>query len=403
MTIRLTTRRALRWAHVWLGLGGSALILVMGLTGGIATLRPQAGTLLSPPAGGGISPETARDLAARANRTLLPKSPAPPDARPARCAASIDWNQAERDLQSVAGGAINRVYFPDSAVTGEFRVQFRMAGDGGKVFKHAIYDACAGKVLGLENLTWMDWIVDLHHNLRLSEATGRWVVGVAGVATLISAITGLLYWLLGSGTWKARVNRLLGLRPGQSGFKTTLDLHRLFGLAACFLLALGSFTGLCVTFPQNTRTAITWMSGVAIAGRGDVRSQRPKSKSAPAGLNELILAAKGAVPNGTLREIRFPDGGGPIQIRMHLPGDFRSTGNNVVSLDRTAKVTGVDLYAGKPFANRFYQSMAALHFGEWGEPSYRGLYASSGFAAALLAITGVFLWWIPRRHRRAVR
>jgi uncharacterized iron-regulated membrane protein len=371
--IRLVTRRAVKWAHVWLGLAAGTLILLLGVTGGIAVLRPQVATLLSPSAANGA------------------------------CLASVDWNSAEREVQVAAGSAINRIYFPESTVTRDFRVHFRMNGDGGKIFKHVIYDACAGKVLGFANLNWMDWTIDLHHNLLLSEATGRYVVGATGAATLISAATGLLYWMLAGGTWKSRFTRLIGYRPGQSGFKTTLDLHRVFGLAACGLLAVGAFTGLCVCFPQNTRAAIVWMTGVTISGRGDVRAPRAKSKSAPAGLDGLILSAQRAIPRGTLREIRFPDAGGPIQIRMKLPGDFRSTGNNVVSLDRAAKVTAVDLYAGKPFANRFYQSMMALHDGEWGGPAYRGMYAGAGFASALLTITGVFLWWVPRRGRPGVK
>jgi uncharacterized iron-regulated membrane protein len=116
-----------------------------------------------------------------------------------------------------------------------------------------------------------------------------------------------------------------------------------------------------------------------------------------------VRAAQEAIPDGRIREIRLPDGPGYVQVRMWREGDFRSLGNNVVFVDRAGKAAAVDLYAAKPFANRFLQAMAALHYGEWGGPAYLVLYVVSGLASGLLLVTGALVWWLPMRKRTVLR
>lgn len=360
---RIATRRTLRWVHLWLGLVGGAFLVLMGATGGIVALRPQTATLLSPA------------------RVAGP------------CVATPDWNRAERDVRAASGTDINRIYFPEE---GDSRVRFRM--DGGpidKVYKHVIYDACAGKVLGFANLGWMDYLVDLHHNLR-GEHTGRYWAGIIGALLLVSGLTGFVLWLLAG----ANIAKLFRLDAGGSTLRMSLDLHRVFGLLAGALLVVGSFTGIWFCFPQTMRGMLSLVAPVA----ADVRAPRGmKSDAPPAGLNELITGAQRAIPDGRIREIRLPEGNGSVQIRMWRQGDFRSLGNNVVFLDRSARVAAVDLYAGKPFGNRFVQAMAGLHYGEWGGLAFRGIYAVAGLASALLMVTGVLMWWLPRRQKAPAR
>ncbi len=351
----------MRWVHLWLGLVAGIFVVLMGVTGGIVALRPPMAMWLSPPA------------------------------QTTNCAAVTDWNRVESEVRAYAGTPINRIYLPDA---GESRTRFR-TDDGDKVFRHVIYDACSDKVLGFASLGWMDWLVDLHHNLR-AEKTGRTVAGYIGLVLLVSGITGFLLWLLAG----ARVSKLFSYRAGQSGIKTSLDLHRVFGLAAGALLVFAAFTGIWLSFPQTLRGML---AAVAPFSRDERPARGGAGKGEKAGLNELITAAQRAIPDGRLREIRLPEGNGSVQIRVWRPGDFRSLGNNVVYLNSAAKVTAVDLYAGKPFGNRFVQAMAGLHYGEWGGLPFRLLYAAAGFASALLMVTGVLLYWLPRRRKSVAR
>ena len=47
--------------------------------------------------------------------------------------------------------------------------------------------------------------------------------------------------------------------------------------------------------------------------------------------------------------------------------------------------------------------MAGLHYGEWGGLVYRSVYAAAGFASGLLLVTGVLIWWLPKRKQAVLR
>lgn len=140
-------RRALWWAHASLGLPGGILFVLMGLSGAV-----PSGTQPS-----FLSCATARGRLQRSGRL---------DPRRRR-----DRNFAESDVLGIYWPA------PDS---GESRVRFRMQSPRrGRGNSYVIYDACARKILGYASLGWIDWIVDLHHDL-LIEKNGKQWVGASG-------------------------------------------------------------------------------------------------------------------------------------------------------------------------------------------------------------------------------
>jgi uncharacterized iron-regulated membrane protein len=356
-------RTITRWAHLWLGLIGGVFICLMGFTGGVVGLRPQIATLLSPAA---------------------PKVQT--------CQSSPDWNAAARDIASYAHSEINRIYGPYGSDT---RYRFRMATDQPAIYRHLIYDACSGRILGSVSLAWMDWTVDLHHNL-LAGKSGRVWAGFFGVAMLASGLTGLLVWALTKPSLRAAFQ--VQLRWSRA---TPRQLHRALGVLAMLLLMLEAFTGLWLCFPQTMRGMLT-----AVAPPPeDVRPARAPhggDSSQAAGLGDIMAAARTAVPDGSVREIRLPEGTGTVQVRMWRPGDFRSLGNNVVYVSSAnAHVLGVDRFAERSASNRFTQAMAGLHYDEWGGLPFRVLSAVAGLVTPLLFISGLLLWWYSRPRRNS--
>jgi uncharacterized iron-regulated membrane protein len=215
---------------------------------------------------------------------------------------------------------------------------------------------------------------------------------------LVSGISGLLLWLLA----KPDLRTVFQI-PLRFSKRTPLEVHRLAGLGAACLLGLEAFTGLWLCFPQTMRgmlaTAVPISADVrpARAPRNAASSTEPKAR---AGLGELIAAAHDAIPDGSIEEIRMPEGNGDVQIRMWRPGDFRSLGNNVVFLSgSTAQVRVVDRYADRPAANRFLQAMAGLHYDEWGGLPFRLAACAAGLATPLLFVTGILIWWYSRRRK----
>ena len=358
----LALRRFSGWIHLWLGLIAGAFICLMGVTGGLVGLRPQIAALLSPAA------------PVHAN-----------------CEAPPDWNRAARDITAFAQSEINRIYGPYGADT---RFHFRMMTDRPAIYKHVIYDACAQRVLGSINFAWMDWTVDLHHNL-LSGRTGRLWAGAIGIAMLLSGLSGLLVWLLSRPDLRTAFQIRLRFTR-----RTPREVHRALGLGAACFLALEAFTGLWLCYPQTMRGMLT---AVASAPE-DVRPARAARGDAPgarAGLDQLMASARATFPDGFVREIRMPEGNGNVQVRMWRPGDFRSLGNNVVYLSSSdARVLGVDRYADRSASSRFVQAMAGLHYDEWGGLPFRILCSVAGLLTPVLFLAGFLIWWYSRPRRK---
>jgi uncharacterized iron-regulated membrane protein len=270
----------------------------------------------------------------------------------------------------------------------------RLATDNPILFHHVIYDACSGRVLGSINMMWMDWTVDLHHNL-LSGRTGRLWTGAIGVVMLFSGVSGLLMWLL------AKPNLATAFRIQFAwSRRTPRELHRALGIVAALLLSLEAFTGLWLAFPQTMRGAVTAVAGAPEDVR-PARGAREKSQSR-ATLADLMAAAHSAIPDGFVREIRMPEGNGNATIRMWRASDFRILGNNVVYVSgATGRVLAVDRYAERSGSNRFVQAVAALHYDEWGGLTVRILCSVAGLLTPVLFVSGIFLWWYARPRKNA--
>lgn len=345
--------------HLWIGLITGLFIVLMGFTGGIVALRPQIATFLSP---------------------AVPRNGA--------CETSPDWNRAESQITALSGSAVNRINGPYGSDT---RWHFRMMTNQPAIYRHVIYDACSAKVLGSINLAWMDWTIDLHHNL-LSGHTGRRIAGFIGIVMLVSGLSGLLLWLM----TKPNLGTAFRIAPRFSA-ATPRQIHRAFGIVSACLLAIEAFTGLWLCFPQTMRGMLALVS----APSPDARPRgRGKRSSGRAGLGEIMAAAQSALPGGAIREIRMPEGDGNVQVRMWLPSDFRSLGNNVVFLSSgSAEVLAIDRYSQKASSNRIVQAMAGLHYDEWGGLPFRVLCAAAGLLTPLLFVTGILIWWYSRRRK----
>ena len=91
------------------------------------------------------------------------------------------------------------------------------------------------EVLGSYDLAWLNWIVDLHHNLRLGPV-GKQLVGAVGIVLFLTTLFGLALWIIRAPVWK----KALRVQWRGSSWKTTnFDLHRSGGLLAnLFLLVI---------------------------------------------------------------------------------------------------------------------------------------------------------------------
>jgi uncharacterized iron-regulated membrane protein len=252
-------------------------------------------------------------------------------------------------------------------------------------------------------------MIDLHRNL-LSGKPGRSTVGAFGVVLFVLSATGILMWLLGARNWRAWISTPKATSTGRFNY----ELHRLCGLWAYGFLALISFTGAGLAWPDTFKSAVQALGGQSSSVRAPkvkAELQRP--------LAEYLRAGRDAMPDGVTTEIRLPESSldrpsqdrpsqdrsskdqpakGPVELRLHRAGDLAPSGNRVYLNPSTAAVLAVDRVADRPLGARFLASLAPLHYGEFGGLPVKAVWSLFAVSPAALFITGVITWW--RRRKR---
>lgn len=206
----------LKTTHIWLGLICGAVLCLTCLSGSIAVFRPQLQDAFSP------------KVAASTDRADLDQAVA-------------------RVLAANPGARLTRVALP-AADRNTFVLTLETSAPKPR---RIVIDAGTGAIAGEIKLTWLDWIIDLHHNL-LGGRTGRRVVGAAGIVLLVISLSGLALWLKGKPSW----SNLIAVNGGGPRRRFYYQLHRATGLWACAFLALLSFTGAALAFPEAFRAVL---------------------------------------------------------------------------------------------------------------------------------------------------
>src|SRR5580692_2497054 len=186
-----------------------------------------------------------------------------------------------------------RVLFP--AAPGEpFVVQVESAGKQERL----VCDASTGRVFGTLNAGFKDWLVDLHRNL-LAGKTGRKAVGGFGIVLFSLAATGMSLWLIGARKWRAWIS----VRPQGGSRRFHFELHRAMGLWSYALLAVVTFTGIGLAYPDTFRSALQQMTGSSSAKKAPRVSESAGLRT----LDEYIDTAAHAMSDGVPTELRLPE------------------------------------------------------------------------------------------------
>jgi uncharacterized iron-regulated membrane protein len=353
-------------AHTWLGLSAGLLFCVLSISGSIIVFRPQ-----------------------------IEKAMGPKPTRPATCVASSrDADEALRIIEAYEPGSrVDRIGFMEYAPD---VWRFQLTRDEGRSVAYIAYDACTRQVLGAANVAWVDWLVDLHHNLLIGK-TGRHLTGIIGMALLLMSISGLIIWLVSNPRWQTA----LRINTGASFHRFAFDSHRSFGLAAMVVLVAQSLTGIWLAWPETMRAALNSIVTVDAELKPAKKKEKARKPGDPPHLSALILAVSKAMPDGRLAELRLPGSPGkPVQARVLRPGDPRSTGNNTITLNAsTAAIISIDRFADRPPAGKAVEWITPIHYGEWGSLGARILLAAAGLMLPVLLISGVLIWWLPKRVR----
>jgi uncharacterized iron-regulated membrane protein len=345
----------LKTIHTWVGLISGLFLSVIALTGSVILFRAEF------------------------ERVALPQRAAADASRHA-C-----LEETSREIAKLRPDShVRRVRLPDGADDAYlFQIE-----DPDKGTERIVSDPSTGRVLGAVQPGWIEWMVDLHRNL-LAGKQGRKTVGGAGVVLFVLSATGLLMWLRGARNWRSWIS----VRRQGSARRFNYELHRASGLWAYAFLAVISFTGVELAYPDTFRQAVQALTGkpATVAGPKKIKSKSSLS------LDEYLRLGRAAMPDGVAIELRLPESGkGPVDLRLYRAGDLSPSGNHVYLNPDSGAVIMIDRIVDRPIGARFLAALSPIHYAQFGGMPFKIAWALLGLTPALLFATGLIAWFRPK-------
>jgi uncharacterized iron-regulated membrane protein len=361
--------RQLLWTfHRWIGLLLLTLLVPISLSGALLVFDDVLDALVHP-----------SRYAVSGNATLAP---------------SVYLAHAKAALDAGLEPAVVRYPGDDGRPV---MVQARGGGrDGGPPRILIVYlDPPTARVLGVADFrsSLIGVLHRFHENLTIPEYSGRAIVGWAGVAMLVLALSGIVLW------WPRNGALLPGLRwrraPGTSG-----NLHHSFGFWISMPLAFVSLTGVYLAFPPQARSLLSSVAPMAPQGpRGFAPPLRRTSIAPDQALAAARALAADAAPIALFLPTASRDGaaGTPtwrIQSRDRAGDDL-----TLLVDDGTAEAS---LRPAPLSGDRAAQWIRWLHEGSHSGMVWRVVVLLTGLFPAVLAVTGLMMWlrgWPKRKLR----
>jgi uncharacterized iron-regulated membrane protein len=238
------------------------------------------------------------------------------------------------------------------------------------------------------------WVHSLHETLLLGQP-GRGVVGWIGVGLLLLSVSGIVLWWPPGRRWKSGFS----VARGATGWRFQRGLHGAAGIWLIALLVLQSMTGIALAFPQTARAIVGLPAQVPRPGRpaGDVTIDPPRAIAAG------IASAQAAVPKAVLLDLRLPVAPGRPMLASLVPPDrWSGAPGAIVTMDPvTARVLSVQEPDTSSVGASLLNWSRAVHEGGAVGPAGRLLLCLFSLALPLFPVTGLAMWTLRRRRRRA--
>jgi len=353
-------RRLWRNVHLVIGIGAALLLIPIGLSGSLLVWHDALDAVMHPGryavSAGPVSAPSGHAAAALAalGATFLPVVVRYPENTQAPVTVSVRDTTAERGARP----RLLTVYLdpPTAGVldVADFRTSF----------------------IGV--------IHRFHENLTIPEYNGRDIVGWAGVAMLVMALTGLYLWWPRNHAWSAALR-------WQRGAGTASRLHHQFGFWICTPLAVLSLTGIYLGFPQQGRAALSSVAAMSPQQRGGFGA--PLLQQTRLTIDQALHAALVSTPDARPAAIFLPTQQGQtwrVQLRQ---------ADEVITVlvdDRGGATTASPRLAGDSIA----AWIRRIHDASRGGIVWQVVIFLCGIFPTVLALTGVIIW-LQRRGRRA--
>ncbi len=231
------------------------------------------------------------------------------------------------------------------------------------------------------------WLEGFHNELA-SGRTGGVVNGIGGSILALLCLTGIVIWWPGIRNWQ----RALGVQWRARWVRINFDLHSAVGFWTFLFVGMWGATGAYFIFQQPVQN----MLGLYQAEKSaEVSTWKPGGTLLPAGV--YVSAAKRAVGKGDLALLYMdtfrPQGQVSAFLTPH-PARPLTLQEEVVHMDpATAKVLQVEGSREWSVGEKFMLATYSIHFGDFGGTYSKAVWTVLGLMPAVLAISGILMWW----------
>jgi uncharacterized iron-regulated membrane protein len=360
VTGRGSARRLWFQGHKWIGLLLAVLIVPISLTGSALVWHDWLDETLNP-----------QRYAVAGEARLSPSFYAQ------KAAAALDAGERIATITLPEGEGpvmVSAARPPEPGATGRpVRTNLWLDPADGRILDRAASNEGAVRVLHV-----------LHGSLMVP-GVGRQIVGWVGAAMLISCISGIWLWWPTSARWTR------GLRWRRQN-STNANLHHQSGFWILIPLAMLSFTGVWISFPQFFSQFTEASTSKAGGGNDRARQMRARPLQTTGLTPDAALAAAKPHATGRLVSIAWPTDqtpewkvsfarlGGPAEVKV---------------ADAGGEVTAPK----PPQPETFARTMRRWHDGTGMGLVWQVIIFVGGIIPALLAVTGIIMWLRTRGWR----
>ncbi len=246
-----------------------------------------------------------------------------------------------------------------------------------------------------------DFLFQIHAYLLSNNKIGRSLVGLIGLAFVVSVTTGFF-------TYRHRLRDLFRMEWRRGLRRSSADAHKAIGIWALgfhFVLGLsGAYLGLQEFFVLAPASAI--FSGDIARARTELappRVERSGESAEMVPLETLLTSSREAIPGmepNLLSLELWGDAAARATVRGEIPGHLlRKHESFQVTLEgRSGRVLSVENALEAPLSWRIYQAIAPLHYGNVAGPGLKWLYFVLGISTTALSLTGLMIRFTRRRR-----
>lgn len=238
-----------------------------------------------------------------------------------------------------------------------------------------------------------EWLFDLHHYLLAGNA-GKLIAGIAGGATVLMAITGLVI------VWPSLRMFRWRVWPKSEKRRDLLANHRDTGVIFAVPIIVIAFTGFAMVYSGPVRSSLNFLT----ASRPAPPPEKLQAGEGAPDWQAALQIARDAFPDAAPRLASQPAGpGAPASLRLRQPQEWHQNGRTYVLMDpATSTPLRLTDGLGASRADGAFNALYPLHSAGIGGRAYDMLSFLTGLAMTGLGLAGTwsFVRQPPRPRRR---